>query len=249
MKAPGSIVVSLIVTGAALSAQKPADQQGTWPPAVHLPDLACAPAITLTRPTSTLRVSGSLQPERHIAFVAGQTITISGGTAAGVAPGQQYYVRRLPRRFGAKTPDPDHPASVHTVGSVTILAADADTATATITHMCDAMLIGDYLEPFVAPVAQKVFDGRLNYENLGRITGGDEDRSSTGVNQYTTIDRGTDHGVRLGARFIVLRDKHVGPLVEVGEGVVLQVRPTSSTVQITRALDAIYTGDYVAISK
>jgi hypothetical protein len=205
--------------------------------------------MTFAPPTARLHVTGSLDPERHISFANGQTITIDAGTASGVGLGQEYFVRRLSRRFGVRGPDADHPVSVHTVGWVKILAADAHTATATITHMCDAMLVGDYLEPFAAPVAQTVHDGGIHYENLGHITGGDEDRNTAGINQYMTIDRGTDHGVRLGARFVILRDKHEGPLIEIGEGVVLQAKPLTATVQITRARDAVYVGDYVAIAK
>lgn len=205
--------------------------------------------MTFSLPVSKIRITGSTDPDRHLIFATGQTITINAGTENGVQPGQEYFVRRLPKRFGAEGPDFDHPVNVHTVGWVKVVSADARVATAKVIHSCDALMVDDYLEPFAAPAVQTVFDGQLRYETLGRLMAGDEDRSTAAVNQYMVVDRGSDHGVRPGARFVVLRDKKAGPLVEIGEGIVLQVRPQTSTVQITRARDAVYAGDFVALAK
>lgn len=254
MRVSASVCAIVLLAAGAGRAQAPAQPPAaqpplTWPPAVYLNDLGCAPHMTFSKPEGKARVRGSLDPERHLAFATGQTLTVDAGTAGGIQPGQEYFVRRLPNRFGSREPDFSHPASVHTSGWVKIVSADTNVATAFVTHACDAIVIGDYLELFAKPVAQTVLDGTIRYENLGRLLGGDEDSSTAGVNRYMIIDRGSDHGVRPGTRFVVLRDKQEGPLVEIGEGIVLQVRPATSTAQITRARAAVSTGDFVAIAK
>ena len=62
------------------------------------------------------------------------------------------------------------------------------------------------------------------------------------------IDRGTDQGVTAGARYAIYRD--IGsagmPLASVGEAVVLSAGKTLALTKITRARDAVLSGDYVA---
>jgi hypothetical protein len=249
MRIPTATVVVWMATAASAFAQAAPVPQGQWPPAVYLNDLGCAPHMTSSLPSSKLRIIGSADPDRHLVFGNGQSITINGGTDAGVQAGQEYFVRRLPKRFGASGPDFDHPVSVHTVGWVTIVSAEAKSASARVVHSCDALMLDDYLEPFAAPSTQTVLNGEVRYDNLARLMGGDEDRYAAGINQYMIIDRGADHGLKPGTRFVVLRDKKTGHMVEIGEGIVLQVRAETASVQITRAKDAIYTGDFVALAK
>ena len=49
-------------------------------------------------------------------------------------------------RFTPETPD-FRPHSIHTAGWVTIVDAKDNMAVATVTHACDGILEGDYLEP------------------------------------------------------------------------------------------------------
>jgi hypothetical protein len=97
---------------------------------------------------------------------------------------------------------------------------------------------------------------------------GTDRRTMFAKNDFVTIDRGSDHGVTLGARFMVYRDKRrmetkrslavkelpdevVTPefLYEIGEAVVVDVRPEISTVQVLYARNALLSGDYVALRK
>jgi len=75
------------------------------------------------------------------------------------------------------------------------------------------------------------------------------------------IDRGSDHGVMPGSRFAVYRD--IGsaamyrdgggavavPLASVGEAIVITTSATIALTRITRARDAVITGDYVVPRK
>jgi hypothetical protein len=122
-----------------------------------------------------------------------------------------------------------------------------------IDHACDAMAQGDYLEPFTAPSVPADIDrdtpsGDPDFSAVGRILAAVEDRSTAGAGGLVLIDRGTDQGVQAGARFAIYRD--IGsagvPLAAVGEAVVLSAGRTLALTKITRARDAVFSGDYVA---
>jgi hypothetical protein len=179
------------------------------------------------------------------------TLVINAGLQQGLQVGQEFFVRRLPRDMGAPGPDRNHPLSVHTAAWIKLIGVGPTSATASITHACDGILLNDYLEPFVPPlVAATTIDGAPQFEHLARIMIGDEGRTTIGVGQWTTIDRGSDHGIAHGQSFSVYRNnKRAGLLVEVGMIIAVSVRPESSTVQVVQARDAVLQGDLVAIRR
>jgi hypothetical protein len=162
------------------------------------------------------------------------------------------------------------PATIGTAGWVRVYAVDKTMSLVTVSHACDTIDIGDYLEPFSVPdpPTPDAHPGKPQKENYGHILVGGDRRTMFAKNDFVTIDRGTDHGVTLGARFTVFRDKRrmetkrllavkelpdevVEPefLFEIGEAVVMEVRPEISTVQVLYARSALLSGDYVALRK
>lgn len=238
------------VGGAAAQVLSP--DSALQPHASAIAPMACAPFLTYTGPTSALHLIASQDPTNRLLLAQGQTLVIDAGSAAGLETGQEYFVRRLSKRFGARGPDKNHPVSVHTLGWIKVLTTAETLSTAQAVFACDGMLPGDYLEPFVAPASldDPAPAGQVQYSNLAEVLRGDEDRDIAGAGEFTTIDRGSDHGVQVGQRFVVLRDKKGGaPLVEIGEGLVTLVQPQTATVRITRSRDAIQAGDFVAFKK
>jgi hypothetical protein len=235
------------------------------PPAWLYNDLACAPVLTMQAPPA-VRVLGSQDTVVKRMLGPGDTLVVSGGSAAGLQPGQLFFVRRNIKTFGAKGPDAEHPVHVHTAAWVKILGVDAGVATASVVHACEGILLDDYLDPFTAPmIAARPAPGSVpQYANMGRITTGDENIRNVGTGQMIGIDRGNKEGVFLGERFLVFRDKrsmrnesrdysepyvqnaHRLPLVEVAEVLVVSVRPDDATVQVTMAKDSVSTGDFIA---
>jgi hypothetical protein len=236
------------------------------PPSWLYNDLACATTLT-TQPEGNLHVVGSQDAVVKHMLGPGDILVISGGSNEGLQPGQQFFVRRNVKTFGVTPPKPRHPVSVHTAGWVQILGVDTAIATATVVHACDGILLDDYLEPFTAPtIAARVSPGNTpQYANMGHILTSDEGFQNVGYPSHMiSIDRGSDSGVMLGQRYLVFRDKrgmlnaspeyskaylrsaNQIPLVEVGEVVVVAVRPDNSTVEVVNAKDAITTGDFIA---
>ena len=259
----------IAVSAAAQTAPAPsADTEFVAPPAWAFNDVACAPALGPQKrdrkKDSTLRVVGVQDPAIRELLGPGDTLVISAGSNAGLEPGQRFFVRRL---IPAVTTTGRAPrATIHTSGWVQILGVDTTVATATVMHACDGILFDDYLEPFVAPmIAARPLPGSTpQYENMGHIMTGIEGIHTAAPGNVMTIDRGSNSGVVLGQRYIVFRDKRdqhkdttgrstafaaaAGnpPLVEVGEVLVVAVRPDDATVQVVASRDAIAHGDMIA---
>lgn len=263
------IVAVLLLAGAGA----PAAQRAPAPVSVNLPPevlaLACAPSLTFDAPPMPIRVLGGQDSDVRRNWAPGDLITINAGSDNGIDIGQEYYTRRavpLERRAIGR----DNPATIRTSGWIRIYALDRRMSLATIVHACDAIQLDDYLEPFALPEppavsAERPLPQRGNY---GRVIVGNDNRTTFGRGDYFIVDRGSDHGVTVGAHFVVYRDHQrrermllaregglradVEPrnyLFELGEAVAVEVRPDQSTLLITLSRDAFIAGDWVALRK
>jgi hypothetical protein len=153
---------------------------------------------------------------------------------------------------------------------VRIYAVDRQMSLATIVHPCDAIELDDYLEPFALPVLPLLSSDRSEPQrgNYGRVIVGNDNRTAFGRGDYFIVDRGSDHGVTVGAEFVVYRDhqrrermlleqtrRNVNSdrprnfLFELGEAVAVDVRPDRSTLLVTLARDGFIVGDWVSLRK
>jgi hypothetical protein len=264
---------ALISTALFGTAASPLAQTGPAPGATHLDGeviaLACSPTLSFTAPAPSLLVTGGQDASTRYLYRPGDLITINGGSDNGIEVGQEYFVRRAqaPRGSGVSRTTP---AIIRTAGWIRVYAVDSTMSLATIAHACDAIEIGDYLEPFVLPQrpTADVNPAKPQRENYGHILIGSDRRTMFAKSDFFTVDRGSDHGVTIGARFIIYRDKRrtetaklpvtselppavVNPefLFEIGEAVAVNVEPEVSTLQATTARSAFVSGDFVAIRK
>ena len=248
-----ALTLSTLVLPAEGGAQTPGTTQPLFvsPPQWSANDLACSPYLTVTPPNSRYRVTASMDTFVKTMMAPPDTLVINAGLEQGLQIGQEFFVRRVPRDMGALGPDRDHPLRVHTAGWIKLIGVGPTSATASITHACDCILLNDYLEPFVPPlVAATAIDGVPQREHLAQIMIGDEGRTTLAIGDYSTIDRGSDHGIVNGQRFSVYRNNpEAGLLVEVGMVIAVSVRSESSTVRVVQARDAMRQGDLVAIRR
>jgi hypothetical protein len=233
-----------------------AAQRGPAPAKTNLPadvlSMACAPRIAFELPDRSLRVTGGQDATPRRAWGPGDLITINAGSDNGIEVGQQYYVRRVQAENNQAVTRAT-PASVATTGWIKVYAIEKDMSLATIVHACDTMEVNDYLEPFVmptvtTPVAEILKPERDNY---ARIMFGTDLRRSFGKGDYFIIDRGSDHGLVRGDRFVVYRDKrlHENFLYSLGDAVAVEVNAETATLQVTVSRDAFMEGDYVAVRR
>ncbi len=233
-----------------------AAQRGPAPASTNLPSdvlaLACAPVATFVEPPMPLRVTGGQDSSIRETYSPGDLVTINAGIENGIEVGQEYFVRRIqPPRFGKVSRNT--PGNIHTAGWIRVWAVDDTMSLATITHACDAIQVGDFLEPLALPFVPEPAAERLRAErdNYGRVMPGVDQRQSFGKGDFFVVDRGSAHGVTPGARFAVFRDKRQAEnfLYDLGEAVAVAVQAETSTLQITVSRDAIAAGDYVALRR
>lgn len=245
------IAACVILAAAPAAAQRaPAPEPTNLSPEIL--SLACAPGLAVEAPPTPLRITGSQEGFIHRSFAPGDLITINAGTDNGIDVGQEYYARRavpIDRRPITR----DTPATIRTAGWIRIYAVDRQMSLATITFACDALALNDYLEPFVLPEIPEISTAKPKAQrgNYGRVLAGNDNRTSFGRGDYFVTDRGSDHGVAVGAQFVVYRDNREAGnfLFELGEAVAVDVRPDSSTLRITSSRDAFLPGDLVALRK
>lgn len=249
---------SLLLTAVATLALPPSAkaQQAPAFASAHLDaevlSLACSPTAATSLPTSTLRITGSQDTQVRDTLAQGDFVTISNGAKQGLQVGQEFFVRRLlaPRGFPVSA---QNPGTTRTVGWVKVYAIDEDLALATITHACDALRVGDYLEPLALPTPRKAEATRGKPErDYARVILGNERRTEFGPGDYLVIDRGTAQGIAPGTQFVIYRWKTKAQenfLAAIAEGVAVDVQAGTATVTVTSSRDAVKTGDLVAMRK
>lgn len=248
-------------------------QRGPAPEMTHLPaDViaqACAATLAFERPMQSLLITGGQDASTRHVYGPGDLVTINAGSDNGIEVGQEYYVRRVqaPRGTGISRATP---ASIRTAGWVRVYAVDKTMSLVTVSHTCDVVDVGDYLEPFTLPhpPTPDANPPKPQKENYGHVLIGTDRRQVFSKNDFFAVDRGSDHGVTIGARFVIYRDKRrmetqhmsaikdlpgeiVTPefLFDLGEAVVVDVKPEISTVRALSSRGAIQSGDYVALRK
>ena len=210
---------------------------------------ACAPPPSLDdAPPHALRIIGSQDTTPRALFGDRDLLVINGGTSAGVQLGQQFFIRRT-MTFGGNRVS----RGAKTLGWMRVVAVNESTAIALIDHVCGGIVINDYLAPFVVPQIPSAAEsnetaGQPDFNALGHIVVGNEDRQTVAGGDFVLIDWGRAPAPAAGARFGIYRDVGVNgvPLASVGEGVVISVGSNMALTRVTRARDAAISGDVVA---
>ena len=138
----------------------------------------------------------------------------------------------------------------HPDSPLRVWAVDDTMSLATIEHACDAVEVGDFLEPFSLPTPPVAAADKPKAErdHYARVMKGVDLRQTFGKGDFFIIARGSNDGVTPGSQFVIYRDKQERDnfLFELGEAVAVDVKPDTSTLQITKSLDAAIEGDLVA---
>ena len=246
------VLALLLVTGAAVAASaQPID-----PLSPLALSVACAPPPSAEgAPADALRIIGSQDPIPRTMFGDRDLLVIGGGTTAGVELGRQFFLRRTITFASSE------PRGSKTVGWIHVVAVNESTAIAVVDHVCNAIMIDDYLAPYAAPVVSADVEkdeapGQPDFNLLGHILTGNEDRQAVGAGDLVLIDWGVDKGMTPGARFAIYRDVGAAglplkglPLSSIGEGIVISIGSNMALSRVTRARDAIYSGDYIALRR
>lgn len=256
MRAPvttGIVIAAAVLAFSGIAGPAIAQRAPSTSPTRLSPDvlaMACAPGVAFETPPMPLRITGGQDSFARTVYSTSDLVTLNAGTKNGIEVGQEYFVRRaLVARRAPITPKA--PASIRTTGWIKVYAVDDEMSLATVTHACDTIEVGDYLEPLVHRTMPGVVGqpGKPERDNYGRVMWGVDSRRSFAGGDFFILDRGTDFGITPGAAFVVYRDKKQAEnfLYEIGEAVAVLVNANWSTLRITLARDEIHEGDYVSM--
>lgn len=191
----------------------------------------CADVLAPALPAATIRIKGSHHPQLRLAMNRGDLAVVARTPGDGLAVGQRYLVRRLPVGSQAILPKEGGYLPIRTPGWVTITALDDVNAMAQIDYSCDAIEPDDFLEPYVEVALPTAGDTALAPDFSERITvlPGQDGRQMFAHGDTFSIARGATHGVAVGARYAIYRDRRDGkPLVHIGEAIVTDPTATSA---------------------
>jgi len=246
------VVLSAIVVTCLIGTAAPVSAQSSVTLSSSDVAIACAPTLQIMpeqAPVHTLRVIGAQDTASRVLFGTRELVVISGGTGTGVQLDQRYAIRRA-YTFGH--PSKGQLQTIHTTGWLRITAVNETTAIAQIEQVCDGVIAGDYLEPFVPPASlpDDSAAATLDFSTLGRVLFGDEERRLAGPGDFMMLARG-NAPLAPGTRVAVYRDLVTPgvPLVAIGEGVIVSMQNDSPVMRIISARDAIRGGDYVVVHK
>jgi hypothetical protein len=230
-------------------------------------------ATTASEPSDAPRIIGIQDSSPRSLYGPHDLVIVDAGTSHGMQLGQRFFVRRSVTSHDTTAPAPRAGATpgwrgfvrrnmtshggaapgaraVVTSGWMHIVAVNDNVSIATIDVACDGVLQGDYLEPYVEPATPSDADrtdtsGTLDFSAPAHVLFGDYGRRTGGAGDLMVADIGQSQGATPGARFAVYRDMHQAglPLAAVGEGIVVSVGSDTSLVRLTRAIDAVETGD------
>jgi hypothetical protein len=236
---------------AAAAAQTGPAWTGTKIPADVLA-LTCAPSNAYEMPAVPLHISGGQAPEVRSTVAPGDLLTVNAGSANGMQVGQEFFVRRV-LKDRDQTVSKETPGTVQTAGWIRIYALEEEMSLATVIYACDAMMVGDYLEPFALPVAVARGEkkGKPEKGNYARVMPGRDRKHTYSAGDFIVIDRGKDHDIVPGSQFVIYHDKKKEGnfLYEVGEAVAVDVRENSATLSVTSSRSIITLNDYVSMRK
>ena len=250
MRTTGRLMVplslaSLLVVGLDAQARRPQLTR-----AVPL-EVICGPASSMTAPLETTKVIGGTERRKQL-FGTGETILVNAGTSQGVRTGQHFFVRRLVQDRHTEATAELQPKSIHTAGWITIVETQADVSVATVEEACDGVQQGDYLEPLVLPeAAAAAASGVPDFTHPGQVILGDDRRQLGALGSLMVVDRGSDHSVRAGQRLTIFRTtvEGTGPVVSIGEAVIVSTQAESSLMRIQKSSEAIQVGDKIALHR
>ena len=212
----------------------------------HDRDSVCGPA----KPGAAAESLGTIQSSRYVAegglYTTGAQVIIDGGMLNGLDVGQNLVVRHYFRVRQFTSADT---MGEHSAGLVQIAAVSERSAIAVVIYACDELRKGDFLAAFKPePIRPPDPHGVPDYDDAARILFADEGQMLGAPRRLMVIDRGSEHGIRVGQRLTLFRRQGRslrGPDVA-GDAIVVAVRIDSATIRIERVNDAISSGDLAA---
>jgi hypothetical protein len=220
LKTASASLFALIMFSALVLAQKPNPTPKTIMPDDRKPmpvavgsNLYCAGYIQTSSVNTNLEIVGNIdEPEKH-QFTLGTFVYINAGASQGMKVGDGFSVVRPRGKFSSKFSKKGNLGIyVQEVGAVEIIKIGADYSVALVKTSCDAMLLGDLLQPFekrTSTLTRKSpplnLFSEANGKSLGRIVMARNGQEMVSRDQIVYIDLGDEDNLKAGDYLTVFR--------------------------------------------
>jgi hypothetical protein len=197
-------------------------------------------------------IVGHRDEPRRALFGPGDILVVDVGADMGLKQGDNYIVRRRFQYGDKGVPLKQATFGGQSAGVVQVVETSPAVAVAVVVYACAEFMAGDGLAAFEPlPVLAPDASGEPHFDDPARVVFGELGRATATTNELMVIDRGYSQGVVRGQRFTLFRHSAAdgGPVIRVGDGVVVAVRPQSATIRIDRANDAVEVGALVALHR
>lgn len=200
--------------------------------------------------------------DNRIMMGAGDRVFVELTDPARVAPGDLFNLFHI----GERVTHPDSGQSlgylVSDLGTLQITEKHPRVASAQITQAYREISRGAFLRPYQPP--QREIELREALAPMaGTIIGSGLENIALGQEMVAYIDLGTEHGLQSGNLLIISRPRKASEIAEqkrgfwadplelpeivLGAAVVVETRPSTSSILIVKSVDAIYRGDRVHV--
>jgi len=242
------------------------------PVPIHDRESVCGPAKAAGDAGSLGTIRSHRYESDRVLYKKDDQVTIDGGTANGLAPGQNLAVRRY---YGVASGNGTILRGEHTAGLLQIVAAGERQSTGVVVYACDEFRKGDFLAAFnPEPARSPDPAGVPAFGEAARVLFADAGQMLGVPRRLMVIDAGSDAGIHVGERLTLFRradpghagrrkksspesdetgrdrdlqraDRAEAPSI-IGNAVVVAVRTDSATIRVERATDAVAFGDWAA---
>jgi hypothetical protein len=211
----------------------------------HARESVCGPTKVSTAAETFGTIRARQLGAENGLYVAGDQLLVDRGSAHGLAIAQNLVARRPFKTAATNVLS----TAAHTAGLVQVVEVSERSAVVVVVYACDEIMRGDTLAAFKPEfVVPADAAGTPAFDDAARILFADEGQLVGVPRRLMVIDRGDDHGVRVGQRFTLFRRARSAPgsPVVLGDAVVVSVQPDSATIRIEHATDTITFTDLAA---
>ena len=197
-------------------------------------------------------IVGHRDEARRELFGPGDVLVLDVGADMGMRQGDNYVVRHR-FKYGDKSLSLKQATfGGQNAGLVQVVETTSESAVVVVVYACGEFMAGDALAPFEPlPLVMADVAGEPQYEDPAQVVFGELGRVTGTANQLMVIDRGYSQGVVRGQHITLFRRSlpDRGPVVRIGDGIIIAVRPQSATIRIERSNDVVEVGTLVALHR
>ncbi|MFQ6083310.1 MAG: hypothetical protein ACE5WD_08120 [Candidatus Aminicenantia bacterium] len=206
----------------------------------------------LKKPRFDIKIIGSETQKEKIQMSDSDIFYINKGKKDGLQIGDKFLILEVGNSISHPTNGKNLGKLILKRGIAKVVCLDEQTACAEIEKSCSAITIGNFLSPFEE--IEGLMGKDLSYEICDlkekEITGTvvyiQRDYVEAGKNQWVSIDLGTENGMFVGLQMTIYRYlKKNQPRKVIGNLILIDVQPKTSTAKILSCRDAIMAGDRV----